>query len=162
MGGIADEDLVKNSYWAALRASHKHVPVLTEDQIRVPHGVLGQRVSAGHDDGSPAQKVAPQEVAVGDVGWAPMLPHPAPRAAYAAMMVRDRRREGLRVCRAAWLIGVLIFNLWLRFASVRYLLPALPPSILLLQRVLPNPDGPAVRYGADGLAHHRDGADTLV
>jgi len=49
---------------------------------------------------------------------------------------------------AAWLIGVLIFNLWLRFASVRYLLPALPPSILLLQRVLPNPDGPAVRYGA--------------
>jgi hypothetical protein len=27
-------------------------------------------------------------------------------APYAAMMERDRRREGLRVCRAAWLIGV--------------------------------------------------------
>jgi hypothetical protein len=28
------------------------------------------------------------------------------RAAYATMMERDRKREGLRVCRAAWLIGV--------------------------------------------------------
>ena len=27
-------------------------------------------------------------------------------AAYASMMQRDRKREGLRVCRAAWLIGV--------------------------------------------------------
>ena len=29
-------------------------------------------------------------------------------AAYAAMMERDREREGLRVCRAAWLIGVSV------------------------------------------------------
>jgi len=27
-------------------------------------------------------------------------------AAYASIMERDRTREGLRVCRAAWLIGV--------------------------------------------------------
>jgi len=29
-------------------------------------------------------------------------------AAYATMMERDRKREGLRVCRAAWLIGVSV------------------------------------------------------
>jgi DNA-binding XRE family transcriptional regulator len=29
-------------------------------------------------------------------------------ASYASMMQRDRKREGLRVCRAAWLIGVSI------------------------------------------------------
>jgi hypothetical protein len=29
-------------------------------------------------------------------------------APYAAMMERDRKREGLRVCRAAWLIGVSV------------------------------------------------------
>ena len=29
-------------------------------------------------------------------------------AAYPAMMQRDRKREGLRVCRAAWLIGVSV------------------------------------------------------
>jgi transcriptional regulator with XRE-family HTH domain len=29
-------------------------------------------------------------------------------ASYATMMQRDRKREGLRVCRAAWLIGVTI------------------------------------------------------
>ena len=29
-------------------------------------------------------------------------------AAYASMMERDRKREGLRVCRAAWLIGVSV------------------------------------------------------
>jgi hypothetical protein len=29
-------------------------------------------------------------------------------AAYAAMMERDRKREGLRLCRAAWLIGVSV------------------------------------------------------
>src|SRR5512132_3179229 len=29
-------------------------------------------------------------------------------AAYPGMMRRDRRREGLRVCRAAWLIGVSV------------------------------------------------------
>ena len=29
-------------------------------------------------------------------------------AAFPAMMRRDRRREGLRVCRAAWLIGVSV------------------------------------------------------
>jgi hypothetical protein len=29
-------------------------------------------------------------------------------AAYATMMQRDRKREGLRVCRAAWLIGVSV------------------------------------------------------
>jgi hypothetical protein len=29
-------------------------------------------------------------------------------AAYAAMMECDRRREGLRVCRAAWRIGVTV------------------------------------------------------
>jgi transcriptional regulator with XRE-family HTH domain len=29
-------------------------------------------------------------------------------AAYPAMMRRDRKREGLRVCRAAWLIGVSV------------------------------------------------------
>jgi len=29
-------------------------------------------------------------------------------AAYATMMERDRRREGLRVFRAAWLIGVSV------------------------------------------------------
>jgi hypothetical protein len=29
-------------------------------------------------------------------------------AAYSAMMERDRKREGLRVCRAAWLIGVSV------------------------------------------------------
>jgi hypothetical protein len=27
-------------------------------------------------------------------------------AAYPGMMQRDRKREGLRVCRAAWLVGV--------------------------------------------------------
>jgi len=29
-------------------------------------------------------------------------------APYAAMMERDRKREGLRVCRAAWRIGVSV------------------------------------------------------
>ncbi|HEX2422439.1 MAG TPA: hypothetical protein VHN56_04715 [Actinomycetota bacterium] len=29
-------------------------------------------------------------------------------AAYAAMMEHDRKREGLRLCRAAWLIGVSV------------------------------------------------------
>jgi hypothetical protein len=29
-------------------------------------------------------------------------------AAYATMMERDRKREGLRLCRAAWLIGVSV------------------------------------------------------
>jgi hypothetical protein len=29
-------------------------------------------------------------------------------ASYASMMQRDRKREGLRVCRAAWLIGVSV------------------------------------------------------
>jgi hypothetical protein len=29
-------------------------------------------------------------------------------AAYATMMERERRREGLRICRAAWLIGVSV------------------------------------------------------
>ena len=29
-------------------------------------------------------------------------------ASYPAMMQRDRNREGLRVCRAAWLIGVTV------------------------------------------------------
>jgi DNA-binding XRE family transcriptional regulator len=29
-------------------------------------------------------------------------------AAFPRMMERDRRREGLRVCRAAWLIGVTV------------------------------------------------------
>jgi hypothetical protein len=29
-------------------------------------------------------------------------------APYAAMMERDRKREGLRVCRVAWLIGVTV------------------------------------------------------
>jgi hypothetical protein len=29
-------------------------------------------------------------------------------AAYAAMMERDRKREGLRVCRAAWLVGTSV------------------------------------------------------
>ena len=29
-------------------------------------------------------------------------------AAFPAMMQRDRKREGLRVCRAAWLIGVSV------------------------------------------------------
>ena len=29
-------------------------------------------------------------------------------AAYPSMMQRDRKREGLRVCRAAWLIGVTV------------------------------------------------------
>ena len=33
--------------------------------------------------------------------WPPWQP-------YAAMMQRDRKREGLRVCRAAWLIGVSV------------------------------------------------------
>jgi DNA-binding XRE family transcriptional regulator len=29
-------------------------------------------------------------------------------ASFPAMMQRDRKREGLRVCRAAWLIGVTV------------------------------------------------------
>jgi DNA-binding XRE family transcriptional regulator len=29
-------------------------------------------------------------------------------ASHATMMERDRKREGLRVCRAAWLIGVTV------------------------------------------------------
>ena len=29
-------------------------------------------------------------------------------AAYPGMMLRARRREGLRVCRAAWLIGISV------------------------------------------------------
>ena len=29
-------------------------------------------------------------------------------AAYPWMMQRDRKREGLRICRAAWLVGVTI------------------------------------------------------
>jgi hypothetical protein len=32
-------------------------------------------------------------------------------APYASMMQRDRKREGLRVCRAAWLIGVSVREL---------------------------------------------------
>lgn len=33
-----------------------------------------------------------------------------------------------------WVLGILIFNLYLAFAAVRYLLPALVPTVLLLQR----------------------------
>ena len=33
-----------------------------------------------------------------------------------------------------WLLGIVCFNLTLRFASVRYLLLALPPALLLIQR----------------------------
>jgi transcriptional regulator with XRE-family HTH domain len=29
-------------------------------------------------------------------------------AAFPAMLERDRKREGLRVCRAAWLVGVSV------------------------------------------------------
>src|SRR5438876_5118233 len=29
-------------------------------------------------------------------------------ASYPAMMQRDRKREGLRICRAAWLVGVSV------------------------------------------------------
>jgi transcriptional regulator with XRE-family HTH domain len=29
-------------------------------------------------------------------------------ASYATMMQRDRKREGLRLCRAAWLVGVSV------------------------------------------------------
>jgi hypothetical protein len=37
---------------------------------------------------------------------------------------------------SAWLLGILAFNLSLLFAAVRYLLPALPPALLLLDRSL--------------------------
>jgi hypothetical protein len=37
--------------------------------------------------------------------WAPIMPS---LAAYPAMMQRDRKRVGLRVCRAAWLVGVTV------------------------------------------------------
>jgi hypothetical protein len=36
------------------------------------------------------------------------LPPVATLAAFPAMLERDRKREGLRVCRAAWLVGVSI------------------------------------------------------
>jgi hypothetical protein len=29
-------------------------------------------------------------------------------ASFPSMMLRDRKREGLRVCRAAWLVGVSV------------------------------------------------------
>jgi 4-amino-4-deoxy-L-arabinose transferase-like glycosyltransferase len=38
---------------------------------------------------------------------------------------------------ACWIVGILTFNYFLFFASVRYLLPALLPAILLLQRAYP-------------------------
>ncbi len=37
---------------------------------------------------------------------------------------------------AAWLLGMALFNLWLLFVSVRYLLPAQIPTVLLLQRLV--------------------------
>ena len=35
-------------------------------------------------------------------------PHVPTLAAYPKMLERDRQREGLRVCRAAWLLGVTV------------------------------------------------------
>jgi hypothetical protein len=50
-----------------------------------------------------------------------------------------RGREADDLFLACWLVGILIFNVCLAFASVRYLLLALVPTILLLQRAFPSP-----------------------
>ena len=44
-------------------------------------------------------------MSVADVGYDASM---ASLAAYPRMMQRDRKREGLRVCRAAWLVGVTV------------------------------------------------------
>lgn len=49
--------------------------------------------------------------------------------------------KGSRACDdfflACWVAGILVFHLSLMFASVRYLIAALPPAVLLLQRRIP-------------------------
>src|SRR5712692_3806997 len=37
-----------------------------------------------------------------------------------------------------WIVGILLFNHWLRFVSVRYVLLALVPTVLLSQRAFPS------------------------
>jgi hypothetical protein len=44
-------------------------------------------------------------VSVADLGYDASM---ASLAAHPAMMARGRKREGLRVCRAAWLVGVTV------------------------------------------------------
>ena len=43
-----------------------------------------------------------------NVGITNYIPLVSSLAAYPGMMQRGRRREGLRVCRAAWLLGVTV------------------------------------------------------
>jgi hypothetical protein len=53
---------------------------------------------------------------------------------------------------AAWLFGLVAFNLALRFASVRYLLPALPVVVLLVQRTFSSRPGAVLRRSCAALA----------
>jgi 4-amino-4-deoxy-L-arabinose transferase-like glycosyltransferase len=53
---------------------------------------------------------------------------------------------------AAWLFGLVAFNLALRFASVRYLLPALPVAVLLVQRTFSARPGAVLRRSWAALA----------
>ena len=47
-------------------------------------------------------------VSIGQSASIGNLPPVATLAAFPAMLERDRKREGLRVCRAAWLVGVSV------------------------------------------------------
>jgi hypothetical protein len=53
---------------------------------------------------------------------------------------------------AAWLFGLVAFNLALLFASVRYLLPALPVAVLLVQRTFSSRPGSLLRRSCAALA----------
>ncbi len=49
---------------------------------------------------------------------------------------------------ACWIVGIMIFNFFLLFAAVRYLVPALLPAILLLQRAYPRDSNSQSSYRA--------------
>src|SRR5262249_34869077 len=53
---------------------------------------------------------------------------------------------------ACWVVGMLTFNLCLFFASVRYIVPALVPTVLLLQRAFRDPLEPRARQSRSQLA----------
>jgi plasmid maintenance system antidote protein VapI len=73
-------------------------------------------------------------------------------APYAAMMERDRKREGLRVCRAAWLIGVTVRQYREIVAGDR------TPSLDTYRRISELYGWPQTFIGADAVAlHETDG-----
>ena len=61
------------------------------------------------------------------------------RAVRARVRLGDGGPEADDLFLSCWVVGTLVFNLYLMFAAVRYIMLALVPAILLLHRVLPTP-----------------------